>query len=343
MAPTRKSSVSGRSSGPSSAGPAPPAGAPGAAQYLVEQLLDPLRQQAYLELLHEHAGHPAACAGLQVEAALPRLSNRPGHETLRSVVGVDRHLPILRPATNNGIALAQPRPPGRLADRLTGLAGGGLRLGQTAHARAGVVHPQDEGAQRRVADQADRAWIHLDPLEHVQVQAQAVGDDRFDHVAVRADQVDPFRAEPGVPVPDRGDGTFLHARQGLAAGAGEPHRARVRLHHPPQRFLGQPLDRLPGPVSVGHLGEPVVLGDRYLVAVACRGDRGCRFPAALQRAADDRIQRHIRQPGSHRRRLAPATVVKPDARRAAGEHTSRACRQAMAHQKNQRHAPDSRG
>ena len=70
---------------------------PGAAQNLVEQFVDPLRQEAYLELLHKHAGHPAACAGLQVEAALPRLSNRAGHESLRRVVGVDRHLPILPP------------------------------------------------------------------------------------------------------------------------------------------------------------------------------------------------------------------------------------------------------
>ncbi len=39
----------------------------------------------------------------------------------------------------------------------------------------------------------------------VEVQPQAVGDDRLDHVAVRADQVGRVLAEPGVPLPDGGE------------------------------------------------------------------------------------------------------------------------------------------
>ena len=57
-------------------------------------------------------------------------------------------------------------------------------------------------------------------------------------------------SEPGVPVPHRGDRAVLHVRHGLPVRPGEPDRARMGLHHPPQRVLGQLLQRLAGPVAV---------------------------------------------------------------------------------------------
>src|SRR5450755_4794795 len=47
---------------------------------------------------------------------------------------------------------------------------GPLRLlpGQAIDSAAGVVQPQHERAQRGIANDAERAWIDLDPLQHVE-------------------------------------------------------------------------------------------------------------------------------------------------------------------------------
>ena len=63
------------------------------------------------------------------------------------------------------------------------MEGGGLlailgrrRPGQTGHRPTSVIRPQHEGAQRRVANHAERARVDLDPLDQIKVHAQAVCD-----------------------------------------------------------------------------------------------------------------------------------------------------------------------
>jgi|SRR6266536_1716782 len=55
---------------------------------------------------------------------------------------------------------------------------------QVAHSSACVVEAQDKRPQARVPDDGQRAWIDLDALEVVEMQAQAVSHDCLDHVAV---------------------------------------------------------------------------------------------------------------------------------------------------------------
>src|SRR4029077_5590465 len=54
-------------------------------------LVDPLGQQAHLELLQDNARHPADRGRLQVERAIPRLPDRAGDEPVRRIVVKDRH------------------------------------------------------------------------------------------------------------------------------------------------------------------------------------------------------------------------------------------------------------
>src|SRR5690242_6185144 len=82
-----------------------------------------------------------------------------------------------------------------------------------------------------------RRRVDEDPLELVQVQAQRVGQDRLDDVAVAARDPDVVRGEPGVPVPHRGDGPRGHLGQRLPAG--EPSGGRLALHDGPERLLGE--------------------------------------------------------------------------------------------------------
>ena len=86
----------------------------------------------------------------------------------------------------------------------------------------------------------------------------------------------------------------LHVAHRLTALAGERHRRRVRLDHLPQRVLGELLELLARPVAVAHLADPVVDVPGHVVAP---GEHQVgRLEAALQRAGDDRRQRHRREP-----------------------------------------------
>jgi hypothetical protein len=64
------------------------------------------------------------------------------------------------------------------------LAHGGYRPGQPGHCSTSVVHPQQERAQRRVPDHAQRTGVNLDPLAQIQVHAEAVRDHRLDDIPV---------------------------------------------------------------------------------------------------------------------------------------------------------------
>src|SRR5215213_5467267 len=66
---------------------------PGAAQHLVQQLVDPLREHLHLLLLEGDAGHAGAGDGLQEEGAIAGLTNGSGDEALRRVVVEDGHEP----------------------------------------------------------------------------------------------------------------------------------------------------------------------------------------------------------------------------------------------------------
>ena len=57
-----------------------------APQHLVQQLVEALGEQADLNLLQRHAGHPAGRTGLQVKRPLARLAHRPGDEPLWRIV-----------------------------------------------------------------------------------------------------------------------------------------------------------------------------------------------------------------------------------------------------------------
>lgn len=60
------------------------------------------------------------------------------------------------------------------------------RRRQTGHVAAGVVDADDERPRLGVPDRGQRRRVGLDALELVQVQAEGVGDDRLDDVAVTA-------------------------------------------------------------------------------------------------------------------------------------------------------------
>ena len=157
------------------------------------------------------------------------------------------------------------------------------RPGQPGGGTASVIHPYQERPKRGVPDHAQRAWIHLNALAQIQVQAEAVRNDRFNHPrASRSGKPRPCRA--GRSTPGRVDRAVLHLGHGLRVFPGEAHRAGMGLHHTPQRILGQPLERLARPVPVLDLGELLVLLDRGRGAVPRGGDRLRGFPAAVERA-----------------------------------------------------------
>src|SRR6516164_4130161 len=64
-------------------------------EYLVQELVDALGQQAHLELLQDYAGHATGGSRLEVEGPLAWLPHRAGHEPVRRVIEVDRHVSIL--------------------------------------------------------------------------------------------------------------------------------------------------------------------------------------------------------------------------------------------------------
>jgi hypothetical protein len=198
----------------------------------------------------------------------------------------------------------------------------GRRRDERGQVAAGVVHPHHEGPKLGVADHRDRARVYRDALESVEVHAEGVGDDRLDDVAVRDDGVDRLgnfgAGEARVPVAHRADGPGTHVGERLALGAGEGGGARVRLHHLPERFLGQRLERLVGPVAVTALPHPLVDVQRR-ERLAAREDRLGGLPGALERTGHHRGQGYDGQPRGGGRGLLAPLVVEVDAGRPAGE------------------------
>ena len=207
---------------------------------------------------------------------------------------------------------------------------------EVVHPTPSVVHPDQEGPQRRVPDHGQRAGIGLDPLALVEVQSQAIGDNGLDDISVRADEIGSVLSEPGIPVPDRGHRPVLHVRHGLSVRPGERHRARVGLDHAPELLARQLFQRLAGPVPVAALPDPV-LGDD-LLAVPGRRDRRRGLLAAFQRAADDGVERKRGQPGREGHRLGLAAIVERNAGRPPGQHVTGRRGEPVPDQKNRCHA-----
>ena len=209
------------------------------------------------------------------------------------------------------------------------------RRQQPGHVAAGVVHPQHERPGVGVADHRHRARVDHDPLEEVEVQAERVGQQRLDHVAVAAGQPDRLR-------PGRRGHRASHSRTAATARAwvcgqplpvrpGEHRRGRVLLHHLPQRLLGQLLQRPAGPVAVPHLGQPRLDLRPPASRPAASGRRGLHAP--LQRAGHHRGQRHRRaaarpprRPGRGRARRG----ARPACARPAPARSSRSARAGRA-------------
>ncbi len=115
----------------------------------------------------------------------------------------------------------------------------------------------------------------------------------------------------------------------------------MSLHNLPERIVRELAQRLTGPVPVLAFTEPVVelyLGDLSpirrgaavsrgigigigikLGAFLPEGDGGRCFPAAVQGAADNRRERHLRQPAAERCSLRLPAIVKGDAGHPAGK------------------------
>jgi hypothetical protein len=186
--------------------------------------------------------------------------------------------------------------------------GRGAWRAQPGERAADVVLADDEGAQRRVPDDRQRGRIDHDALEQVEVQAERVGEDGLDHIAVAARQPERVRpmlgGDPGVPLAYRRHRPVRH--RGHRLPARKDGRTGVRLHHLPQRPLRQRLERLPRPVAVVTLDQPWFLADR---GIRQRG--GHRLPAPQQRAAHHSGQRQPggAQPLADRRRLRPTGLV----------------------------------
>ena len=236
------------------------------AQHLVEQLLDPLGEHRDLCLLQRDAGDRRALAGLQEEGARPWLAHRAGDEPLRGVVVEDltghdgdptrpcfRRRPRPTPLSTAPSAVPSARRRRRRPCR-------GHEAGQVA---AGVVDAQGERPQRRVPDDRHRARVDDDPLEGVEVHAERVGEHRLDDVAVRDGDPDGVvavrrRRRRRRAVADGLDRAQLHGEHRLALLAREGHGGGVRLDDPPQRLLGELLQRAAGPVAVAGLAQAVV-------------------------------------------------------------------------------------
>ena len=299
-----------------------------AAGDLVEQLVHAVGEDLHLRLLQRDAHRAAAVVGgLQVEGAVaragPRCRRRSGSDGRRDGPDgardqVTRATPRPSPDDTEAGQAVVPAPPPTTAseDALPRrrLRGGGISAGDVA---AGVVDADDERPGLGVGDHRDRRRVDDDPLELVEVQAQRVGQDRLDDVAVAAGQPDGVGAELRVPVADGGDRAGLRLRQPLPLGAGEDRGRRVLLHDLPERLLGQLLDRS-GRSS--RRSGPRRAGRRSAPSSSRPGGDGVRgLQAALERAADDRGERHLRQPLRHRRDLRRAGLVELHARGPAGE------------------------
>ena len=116
------------------------------------------------------------------------------------------------------------------------------------------------------------------------------------------------------------------------------HDARVvsvLLHHFPQRFLDEFLQRTPRPLPVVDLDE-TLLDPRLEPPIG--GQRGDRLLAPQQRRMHDLLDRHPRQPLHHRLRLLDPHIVERDTGRPARQRPGRVRRRAAVTQQNDRHA-----
>lgn len=219
------------------------------------------------------------------------------------------------------------RPPRSPADR--GVAGGRGGAGQQSVDRAAdVVEAHEEGAGGGVADGGQGAGVGDDALELVEVEAERVGDDRLDDVAVGADEVHGGGGgggQPVVPVANGRDRPRRHRGQGLAAG--EAGGAGVVLHDRPVGVAPQVVEVAAGPVPVVALGEPLVLGDR---GSGGRGDRRGGLDAPLHRAGDDGVQAQRGESAGGLLGLGAAPAVQVQAGGASGEAAAGDRGQAVA-------------
>ena len=174
---------------------------------------------------------PLAVGRLQVEGAVPWLAHGAGDEPARTIEEMDLtgHAPRLRGRARwpaDGAARSGGRA-GSAADdgvrgRLPSPALLRRRRDQRGDVAAGVVDADDEGPGLGVGDHRDRRRVDDDPLELVQVQAQRVGEDRLDDVAVAAGQPD------GVGAERRRSTRGRRRRRGPGSAPAPPPRARGR-------------------------------------------------------------------------------------------------------------------
>ena len=123
----------------------------------------------------------APAARLEEERALSGRADRARDEALGRVEAVDHRCHVAEPrrvvasaAADGGVA-AQPCGVAPLLRR---------RLAGATRSPADGVHADHERPQRRVAHHRQGRGVDDDPLEGVEVDAERVGEDRLDHVAV---------------------------------------------------------------------------------------------------------------------------------------------------------------
>ena len=235
----------------------------------------------HLLLLQRHARHPGAGARLQEEGALPGRADRARDEPLRRVEAVDHRCHGAEPrrvapsaATDGGVA-ARPCGCGRFLRRW--LRGGRGR-------RPTVFMLTTNGRSGRVADHRQRRRVDHDPLERVEVDAERVGEDRLDHVAV-ADR-DPDRVGPVLGLDARRPSGGPRRPPGRTCPPstrrrGTPPRDGCACTVAPHRLLGQRLELAAGPRAVVAL-EQAPLGAHLRRRRLAPGDRRGRSPGTAR-------------------------------------------------------------
>ena len=212
-----------------------------------------------------------------------------------------------------------------------GTAGRFPAAGPAATGRRRGVDPQHERPRVGVADHRDRRRVDDDPLELVEVHAEGVGQHRLDHVAVARPPPRPRRrrARPrpaALRLPDGVHRAGLHRRAATHRRGTSP-----RWRGPARPSTAAPwpasLSGWPGPLAVPALA-PALVDDRC--GRACRavrpsaaaghgGDGRGGLPAALERAGDDRGERHGGEPRRDRAACSLPALVEVHARGPAGQ------------------------
>ena len=148
--------------------------------------------------------------------------------------------------------------------------------------------------------------------------AKRVGENRFDDVTVRARDPDDvlavFFGQPCVVLSDRGNGSRLYLGQPFTAG--KHCTGSVALHHFPERFFQEFLERATRPVAVIDLDE-AILDHRRQTTVD--GNGADRLLTPQQRRADDLRDVQTDQPIDDAFGLFPAVVVEFHTRRSTGQ------------------------